>query len=62
MIVSSTFTEGPVQACGRRYVSETHVADNGETYQFEWLGTQDAQTVVDARIVILNDASQGTVE
>lgn len=49
----SSYTEGPLQQDGRRYVKETHIDDNGTVYEYEWLGSQDAQPVVDARAVKL---------
>lgn len=54
MIVSSTFTEGPSQADGRRWVRETHVTTDGDELKFDWLGTQDAQIVLDERVAVLN--------
>lgn len=54
MIVSSTFTEGPTQADGRRYVNERHVDDEGREHKFEWLGDQDAAPVLAARAERLN--------
>lgn len=54
MIVSSTFTEGPAQVDGRRYVTEVHTDDAGKTYAFEWLGDQDASLVLAARAERLN--------
>jgi hypothetical protein len=53
-IVESTYTEGPAQVDGRRYVKERHVDDAGESFEYEWLGDQNAQVVVDARAVRLN--------
>ena len=56
MIVSSTYTEGPQQADGRRYITERHTDDSGEVYSYEWLhdGTQDIQAVVAARAAAIN--------
>jgi len=54
MIQSSTYTEGPPQVDGRRYVKETHTDDTGKTYAFEWLGSQDAGAVMTARADSLN--------
>jgi hypothetical protein len=54
MIVSSTYTEGPKQADGRRYVTEQHTDDAGKVYAFEWLGEQDAAPVLSARADRLN--------
>ena len=53
MIVSSTYTEGPSQQDGRRYVRERHTDDAGQTYEFEWLGSQDAALVLQARAATL---------
>ncbi len=53
MIVSSTFTEGPDQGDGRRYVREVHTDDQGQTYTHEWLGAQAAAPVVEARAQLL---------
>lgn len=54
MIVSSTFTEGPPQADGRRWVRETHTTSDGNELKYEWLGSQDAQMVLDERAAVLN--------
>ena len=54
MIVSSTYTEGPPQVDGRRYVSELHTDDRGQTYTYEWLGDQDAAMVLADRAAILS--------
>lgn len=53
MITQSTYTEGPAQADGRRYVRETHTDDRGRTYDYEWLGDQDAGLVLAARAATL---------
>lgn len=53
-ITSSTYTEGAVQADGRRYVAEHYVDGTGQTYDYSWLGTEDAPTVVAARTATLN--------
>lgn len=55
MIVTSTYTEGPIQADGRRYVKETHTDDQGVQYDYEWLGSQNAETVLQARAQKLNE-------
>ncbi|WP_180125633.1 hypothetical protein [Rhodoferax sp. BLA1] len=49
MITDSTYTEGPAQADGRRYVKEVHTDDTGKTYEFEWLGSQDVALVLAGR-------------
>ena len=54
-IVASQYTEGPVQADGRRYVTERHTTDDGDTVEFEWLGSQQADLVIQARAAILNE-------
>jgi hypothetical protein len=54
MIVSSSYSEGPLQADGRRYVTETHADVHGRTYTFEWLGNQDAYAVTQARAEVLS--------
>lgn len=54
MIVSSSYTEGPPQADGRRWVRETHVTDEGDELKYEWLGAQDAQIVLEERVAVLN--------
>lgn len=54
MIVSSSYSEGPVQADGRRYVSEVHTDSTGRTYTYEWLGDQDANAVLQARAETLS--------
>lgn len=53
-ITSSTFTEGPTQADGRRNVTETHVDDTGAVYKYEWLGAQNVTAVINARASLLN--------
>lgn len=53
-IVSSTYTEGPAQADGRRPVKERHVDGNGEVYEFDWLGSQDVTPVLEARAARLS--------
>lgn len=55
MIVSSTYTEGPTQADGRRYVREVHTDDRGQQYDHEWLGDQDAAEVVAQRAARLSE-------
>lgn len=54
-ITQSTYTEGPPQVDGRRYVQERHTDDNGKTYEFEWLGKQDADLVLSARAEKISD-------
>lgn len=53
-IVSSSWTEGPTQIDGRRYVNERHVDDRGDEYLYEWLGDTSADVVVAARATQLN--------
>jgi hypothetical protein len=54
MITDSTYTEGPAQADGRRYVKEVHTDDTGKTYEFEWLGAQDVALVLAGRAAALS--------
>jgi hypothetical protein len=54
-VIDSTYAEGPQQADGRRFVAERHTTDEGSVLTFEWLGTQDAQMVVEARAAALNE-------
>lgn len=54
MIQNSTYTEGPAQVDGRRYVKERHLDNLGKVYEFEWLGSQDASLVLQARVQALN--------
>jgi hypothetical protein len=54
MIIESTFTEGPTQVDGRRYVRERHVDDRGVIYEHEWLGDMDASMVMTSRVAVLN--------
>lgn len=54
MITTSSYTEGPAQIDGRRYVTELHTDDAGKTYIYEWLGSQDAGPVMSARVSLLN--------
>lgn len=53
-IIESTYTEGPPQADGRRYVKERHTDSEGKTYEYEWLGSQDPAPVLAARAARLN--------
>ena len=53
-IITSTYTEGPTQVDGRRNVFERHTDDQGNVYDFDWLGSQDPQPVLDARAARLN--------
>lgn len=55
MILTSIFTEGPTQHDGRRYVNETHTAENGQVFTYSWLGDEDATMVLNARVVGLNN-------
>lgn len=54
MIVSSTFEEGAQHPDGRRSVTEYHVDEDGDTLRFDWLGTEPAQDVMEARAAMLN--------
>lgn len=54
-VISSVYTEGALEADGRRWVKERHTLDNGATLDcFEWLGNQNAQLVLEARAAELN--------
>ncbi len=55
-IVESTYTEGPEQADGRRYVTERHVDDLGRPMTFEYLATDgmNRQEVLTTRAARLN--------
>ena len=55
-IISSTYTEGDVQADGRRYVNESHLLDDGRTIDFDYLAdeTIDPAAVMAARSDRLN--------
>lgn len=55
-IVESTFTEGPAQADGRRYIFERHVDNLGRPMTFEYLATDDMdrQAILSARVTRLN--------
>lgn len=55
MIISSAYIEGVPQVDGRRYVTESHIEESGRVHTFEWLGSQDAQVVLDQRAAILNE-------
>jgi hypothetical protein len=55
VIVESSYTEGPTQQDGRRYVTERHVDDRGQVYTHEWLGSQDATLVLSARAAALTE-------
>jgi hypothetical protein len=55
-IVSSTITAGEVQADGRRFITETHVAEDGTDYTYTYLtdNSIDTEAVSSARVVLLN--------
>lgn len=55
-IVESTYREGPVQADGRRPITERHVDDLGRPLSFEYLCTESMspQAILDARAARLN--------
>lgn len=48
-IIDSTYTEGPKQVDGRRWVYERHTTDDGDTLTFDWLGEESADLVLAAR-------------
>lgn len=55
-IISSSYTEGPLQGDGRYYVKEVHLSTSGKSYEFEWLrSTQDIAAVLAARVQVLNE-------
>lgn len=54
-IVDSTYTEGPTQVDGRRWVYERHTTDDGDTLTFDWLGTEVAGLVLASRAQRLNE-------
>lgn len=58
MIISSFYHEGPLQEDGRRYVKEYHTDSSGTIYNFEWLGAQSAQEILDERVTVLNEKIQ----
>jgi hypothetical protein len=51
MSLISSYQIGPEQADQKAWVSETHVAPDGQVYKYEWLhdGTLDPQLVLEAR-------------
>jgi cell division inhibitor SulA len=55
MGLTSTFTEGPPQADGRWFVSETHSLPDGQAYTYEWLsdGSLNPQLVMEERAVVI---------
>lgn len=55
-IIASSFVIGPPQADGRRNVVETHVANDGQSYTYEYLndGSLDPQTVLSERAAVIN--------
>lgn len=55
MNIISTYTIGESQADGRRYVKETHTADDGQVVEYEWLsdGSLDPQLVMQERAIIV---------
>lgn len=52
-IISSTFTEGPTQVDGRRYVTERHETSDGRVINFETLTDADASLMLAARANVL---------
>lgn len=60
-IVSSSYTTGPVQACGRRYVTEQHTDHLGATHIFDYLASDsmDKDAILSARAVqLVNDLAE----
>lgn len=69
-VIQSSFSVGPPEQDGRRWVRESHQCDNGEVLKFEWLrgdGDPDALLVAQERANLLNaqfaarDAAQALV-
>lgn len=57
-IVSSAYTVGPLEACGRRWVHEVHTDNLGAVHVREYLSPDQAQNrdaVLAARAVAIND-------
>lgn len=57
-IVSSTYTVGPLEACGRRWVREAHVDDLAVVHVREYLGEasgQDRSAILAAHAAELNE-------
>lgn len=54
-MLTSSYTIGPAQADGRWYVSETHVAEDGRSFPYEYLsdGSLDPQMVLEERAVVI---------
>ncbi|MDZ4328683.1 MAG: hypothetical protein U1A73_27265 [Pseudomonas sp.] len=56
MIVSSTFTPGPVAPDGRWNVDETHTNDDGRVFPYSYLCTtiMDMQAIMEERAIVIN--------
>lgn len=56
-IISSVFSEGVEQADGRRYVTEVHEADDGQSYTYEYLsdGLLDHNLILTERAKVINN-------
>lgn len=58
MPITSSFVLGPAQADGRRYVTESHILDDGRTLVYEYLsdGVIDPQLILEERSVVINNS------
>lgn len=58
-IVSSSYTVGPLEACGRRWVREVHVDDLGAPHVREYLSPDqatDRNAILAARAAALSES------
>lgn len=53
-VISSSFTQGPLEEDGRRWINESHLCDDGTTLTNTWLGSQDVTAVLAARAAEYN--------
>jgi hypothetical protein len=61
MLTTSTFAAAPSEVDGRFYVTETHLADDGQKYSYTYLcdpTTTDPQMVLEERADKINDTLQ----
>lgn len=57
-IVSSSYTVGPLETCGRRWVREAHTDDLGTVHVREYLSAdqaQDRDAILSARAAAINE-------
>jgi len=57
-IVSSSYTVGPLEACGRRWVREVHTDDLGAVHLRDYLspdGATDRDAIMAARALSISD-------